>query len=97
MNIAPKNTNVIHSMRKRIESKLHLMVLVQTKELIEHVHWDLIKSYSEIRSSKITPANAHHPNDKRCMLGIDSTKNNVMMNIKTRPVFWSSRLSFIGY
>lgn len=45
----------------------------------------------------MTPLNAHHPNDNRWILGIDSTKNNVIMNIKMIPAFCSNRLSLIGY
>lgn len=56
---------------------------------------DTSKSYSEMRSSKMTPVNAHHPNDRRWILGTDSMKNNVIMNAKISPAFFSKLASFI--
>lgn len=50
-----------------------------------------------MRSNKIIPVNAHHPNDRRWMLGTDSMKNKATMNVKTAPDLFSKPLSLIGY
>lgn len=98
MDMEPKNISVVHSMRCTTSSKLHLEIEIENWNSASRTRWYRIKIvYSPMTRSRTTPVNAHHPNDKRWMLGIDSMKNSERINVITTAALISNDLFLIGY